>query len=129
MAGDFNLITNSSVYQYLISSHPDSKLWIENNEAGTEVESFEEPAPMPLGSVYAVANGREPKFTNCKPEFKNTLDYIFFSPSRLITLISVLNLPDSIKSADVIGGLPNFYHPSDHLPVAAEFEIRKIKYA
>ncbi|KAK0604047.1 hypothetical protein LWI29_011520 [Acer saccharum] len=180
VAGDFNSIPNSMVYKYLISSHPDSKLWIENNEAVTEVESFEEetevesfeeetevesdsklwienneavtevesfeepevesfeepevesfeePAPIPLCSVYALVKGREPKFTNCQPEFKDTLDYIFFSPSGLITPVSVLELPDSTTSADVIGGLPNFYHPSDHLPLAAEFEIRKIKSA
>ncbi|KAI9194661.1 hypothetical protein LWI28_025960 [Acer negundo] len=137
VAGDFNSNPNSMVYRYLISSYLNSKLWIENNEVVTEVESFEEteveyfeePVPMPLCSVYALVKGREPEFTNCKPEFKDTLDYIFFSPSRLITPISVLELPDSTKSADVIGGLPNFYHPSDHLPIAAEFEIRKIKYA
>ncbi|KAK4855940.1 hypothetical protein QYF36_012527 [Acer negundo] len=129
VAGDFNSVPNSMVYQYLISSHPDSKLWIENNEVVVEVEYFKEPAPMALGSVYAVANGREPKFTYCNQEFEYTLDYIFFSPSRLITPISVLKLPDSTDSADVIGGLPNFYHPSDHLPLAIEFEIRKIKYA
>ncbi|KAK1582407.1 hypothetical protein Q3G72_014650 [Acer saccharum] len=67
VAGDFNSIPNSMVYQYLILSHPYSKLWIENNEVLAEVEYFEEPAPMALGSVYALANGREPEFTNCKP--------------------------------------------------------------
>ncbi|KAK2639121.1 hypothetical protein Ddye_026916 [Dipteronia dyeriana] len=121
---DFNLEPTSTAYHYIVSGYPGSKLWIENNEVLVKVESFGE-MPMALCSVYALAKGREPKFTNCKPKFKYTLDYIFFSPSRFITPINVLKLPDSTESPDVIGGLPHFYHPSDHLPIVAEFEIRK----
>ncbi|KAK4855944.1 hypothetical protein QYF36_012562 [Acer negundo] len=46
-----------------------------------------------------------------------------------VGIMVAFRLRDSTKSADDIGGLPNFYHPNDHLPLAAEFEIRKIKYA
>lgn len=81
----------------------------------------EEEAPIPLCSVYEVTRG-EPKFTNCTPGFTNTLDYIFFSPSDLIKPVSILQLPHP-ESPDVVGFLPNNHHPSDHLPIGAEFEI------
>ncbi|KAL5804449.1 hypothetical protein ACOSQ3_031249 [Xanthoceras sorbifolium] len=126
VAGDFNAKPNSKVYQYLVSGCPGHQSWIANNEVVAYFQelALEEP-PMPLCSVYALANGREPKFTNCKPNFKETLDYIFFSPSRHIKLVSVDPLPESSESPDVVSGLPNFYHPSDHLPIAADFEIIK----
>ena len=78
-------------------------------------------ARIPLCSAYNFTRG-EPKFTNCTPDFTDTLDYIFFSPSDFIKPVSLLELPES-NSSDVVGGLPNWSHPSDHLPIGAEFEI------
>ncbi|KAL3651007.1 hypothetical protein CASFOL_007410 [Castilleja foliolosa] len=77
--------------------------------------------PIPLSSVYAYTKG-EPEFTNCTPGFTGTLDYILFSPSRDIKPVSYLELPSS-ESSDMSGGLPNYFHPSDHLPIGAEFEV------
>ncbi|KAK9232710.1 hypothetical protein WN943_022958 [Citrus x changshan-huyou] len=62
--------------------------------------------------------------TNCTPDFTDTLDYIFFSPSDCIKPVSILELPDA-DSPSVVGCLPNYYHSSDHLPIGAEFEITK----
>lgn len=72
--------------------------------------------------MYASILGSEPSFTNFTPGFTGTLDYIFFSPSDSIRPISFLELPES-EWPEVIGGLPNFNYPSDHLPIGAEFEI------
>lgn len=101
------------VYQYLTSgtSSLASTLECVNN------------VPIPLCSVYAYTR-REPTFTNCTPDFTDTLDYIFFSPSDNIKPVSVLELPGA-ESPDVIGGLPNYSHPSDHLPIGVEFEISR----
>lgn len=99
------------VYQYLISG----------NSPVAPLPEFSEDLPIPLCSVYAYTRG-EPQFTNCTPGFTGTLDYILFSPSGDINPVSYLDLPDS-KSSDVTGGLPNSYHPSDHLPIGAEFEV------
>lgn len=82
-----------------------------------------EELPISLCSVYACTRG-EPPFTNCTPGFTGTLDYILFSPSDHIKPISFLELPDS-NAPDVDGGLPNYFHPSDHLPIGVEFEITK----
>ncbi|GFZ16257.1 DNAse I-like superfamily protein [Actinidia rufa] len=99
------------VYQYLISG---------SSSMGPSQECLED-LPIPLCSVYALTRG-EPPFTNCTPGFTGTLDYIFFSPSDDIKPVSYLEIPEP-GSPDVIGGLPNYHHPSDHLPIGAEFEV------
>lgn len=100
------------MYQYLVS--------------GTSLSGLEsaDELSLPLSSVYASTRG-EPEFTNCTPGFTGTLDYLFFSPSGDITPVSYLELPDS-NSSDTNGGLPNYYHPSDHLPIGAEFEVDSV---
>ncbi|GAV82740.1 Exo_endo_phos domain-containing protein [Cephalotus follicularis] len=110
VAGDFNSIPGDMVYQYLVSGNTSKPIG----------ECLEE-LPIPLSSVYAFTRG-EPPFTNCTPDFTNTLDYIFFSPSVNIKPVSFLELPE-LDSPDVVGGLPNNNHPSDHLPIGAEFAI------
>jgi len=101
------------VYNYLISG---------NSTSVPTVECPDE-LPIPLSSVYACTRG-EPPFTNYTPDFTGTLDYIFFSPSGHIRPVSFLELPDA-DSPSVAGGLPNYQHPSDHLPIGAEFEVVK----
>lgn len=111
VAGDFNSLPESQVYQYLTSG---------SSELGSLPE-IPDDVRIPLCSVYASTRG-EPHFTNCTPGFTGTLDYILFSPSGDIKPVSYLELPEP-EAADVQGGLPNYYHPSDHLPIGAEFEI------
>ncbi|XP_062077070.1 carbon catabolite repressor protein 4 homolog 4-like [Humulus lupulus] len=113
LTGDFNSVPGDKVYQYLSSCNESS--------SSETVQNDRENVPIRLCSVYNITKG-EPKFTNCTPKFTNTLDYIFFSPSDSIKPVSLLELPES-DSYDVVGGLPNSSHPSDHLPIGAEFEI------
>ncbi|KAL1804253.1 hypothetical protein ACET3Z_032900 [Daucus carota] len=112
LSGDFNSVPGDKVYEYLISGNPSMEPQLEQRED----------LPIPLDSVYAYLRG-EPQFTNCTPGFTGTLDYILFSPSGSINPISYLDLPEA-DSSDVKGGLPNYYHPSDHLPIGADFVIR-----
>ncbi|XP_021768386.1 carbon catabolite repressor protein 4 homolog 4-like isoform X1 [Chenopodium quinoa] len=111
LTGDFNSTPGDQVYNYLISGSSSSE---------SRVECPDE-LPIPLSSVYACTRG-EPAFTNCTPGFTGTLDYIFFSPSGCIQPVSFLELPDE-DSPSVAGGLPNYQHPSDHLPIGAEFQV------
>ncbi|OMO93715.1 Endonuclease/exonuclease/phosphatase [Corchorus olitorius] len=113
LSGDFNSTPGDKVYQYLISG---------NSSSASSMSCLEE-VPLPLCSVHAFTRG-EPPFTNCTPDFTNTLDYIFFSPSDCLKPVGILDLPE-LDSPDVAGGLPNYSHPSDHLPIGAEFEIIK----
>ncbi|KAK2988309.1 hypothetical protein RJ640_026476 [Escallonia rubra] len=110
LAGDFNSVPGDKVYQYLTSGSSSLEL----------VQELPEDLPIPLCSVYAYTR-EEPEFTNCTPDFTNTLDYIFFTPSGDLKPVSYLELPER-KSSDVRDGLPNYHHPSDHLPIGAEFE-------
>lgn len=110
VAGDFNSTPGDKVYQYLVSG----------NSSVPQLECLDG-LPIPLCSVYDFTRG-EPPFTNCTPDFTNTLDYIFFSPSGHIKPVSFLELPEP-DSSDVAGGLPNHHHPSDHLPIGAEFKV------
>ncbi|CAM8886209.1 unnamed protein product [Rhodiola kirilowii] len=112
VTGDFNSTPGDKVYQYLTSGDPSS---------ASHPQCLDE-LPIPLCSVYAHTRGREPTFTNCTPDFTNTLDYIFFSLSGRIKPVSFLELPE-LNSEDVTGCLPNLHHPSDHLPIGADFEV------
>ncbi|WVZ98360.1 hypothetical protein U9M48_043816 [Paspalum notatum var. saurae] len=105
IAGDFNSTPGDKVYNYLVSAN---------------LESTDE-TPIKLRSLYA-ANGGEPEFTNYTPGFTGTLDYIFLSDGSSIKPASLLCLPRG-DSAEVQGGLPNFQHPSDHLPIGADFLV------
>lgn len=81
LSGDFNSTPGDKVYQYLISG---------NSSSASSIKCVEE-LPLPLSSVYAFTGG-EPPFTNCTPDFTNTLDYIFFSPSDRLKPVSILKL-------------------------------------
>uniref|UniRef100_A0ACD5TGU8 Uncharacterized protein n=1 Tax=Avena sativa TaxID=4498 RepID=A0ACD5TGU8_AVESA len=106
IAGDFNSTPGDKVYNYLVSGNSESK---------------DDEPPINLCSLYA-ANGGEPEYTNYTPGFTGTLDYIFLSDGSSIKPTSLLRLPRG-DSADVEGGLPNFHHPSDHLPIGADFQV------
>ena len=85
-------------------------------------EPSPERAPLPLTSLYEKALGEHPN-TNVTPGFTGTLDYIFFQPSGSLKFINLLALPP-LDSPDLKGGLPNYSHPSDHLPIGADFAIQ-----
>ncbi|GAB2272898.1 Carbon catabolite repressor protein 4 4 [Dionaea muscipula] len=114
VAGDFNSTPGDQVYQYLVSGCP--------SELIPPIKCVDDELPIPLLSVYAHTRGGEPRFTNCTPGFTGTLDYILFSPSGCIKPASFLEVPEA-DSSSVEGGLPNHHHPSDHLPIGAEFEV------
>lgn len=119
VAGDFNSTPGDEVYQYLTSGISQSRKGY--SYIGNEPEASEQ-SPIALHSLYSFIGG-EPPFTNYTPGFTGTLDYIFFSSSEHMQPVSFLKLP-SVESPDILGGLPNENHPSDHLPIGADFEIR-----
>lgn len=84
-------------------------------------EGQTERAPIPLVSLYGAALGEHPN-TNVTPGFTGTLDYIFYCPSDSLRFVSLMALPTA-DSLDLVGGLPNYSHPSDHLPIGADFAI------
>ncbi|XP_024526877.1 carbon catabolite repressor protein 4 homolog 4 [Selaginella moellendorffii] len=121
VAGDFNSTPGDRVYNYITSGRRNSGPDIELSSFKVpDLESLKVPA-IPLDSLYAAAQG-EPAFTNCTPDFTGTLDYIFFSPSASMRPKTILEVPRP-DAPDVKGGLPNHFHPSDHLPIGADFSL------
>ena len=92
---------------------------VSKNIAATTAE-----LPLSLCSLYAWAGG-EPAFTNCTPGFTGTLDYIFFLDSCRLKPIRILQVPGP-ESPDIVGGLPNRHHPSDHLPIGGDFVVSEL---
>lgn len=74
---------------------------------------------MQLDDVY-----HEPKFTNITHDFKETLDYIYFTSPELL-LTGVLDLPKlgDLLDGNLTSGLPNAKCASDHVALMAEFEF------
>uniref|UniRef100_A0A1D1XVK6 Carbon catabolite repressor protein 4 4 n=2 Tax=Anthurium amnicola TaxID=1678845 RepID=A0A1D1XVK6_9ARAE len=112
VAGDFNSIPGDMVYQFIVSGNASTRLLPDSGPL------------IPLRSLYASVGG-EPPFTNCTPDFTGTLDYIFFSSSSNLKPVGLLQIPGH-ESPEVAGGLPNYYHPSDHLPIGGDFEVSDI---
>jgi nocturnin len=80
--------------------------------------------PLGLRSAYAVAcGGQEPAWSTWKKrgesEAKHTIDYILASPD--VEVRRVLLAPD--EATVEAGRLPCFKYPSDHIAIAAEFNV------
>ncbi|KAK1285220.1 hypothetical protein QJS10_CPB20g01082 [Acorus calamus] len=112
VAGDFNSTPGDKVYQRLVSGSTSTLM----QQGETEEKSH-----LSLCSLHAFIGG-EPPFTNYTPGFVGTLDYIFFTPSSGLKPVSSLEIPGP-ESPDIVGGLPNYQFPSDHLPIGADFII------
>ena len=72
-------------------------------------------------------SGGEPPFTNYRDIFRGCIDYIFFRNAAAACAQMRLEVKQTlgmISEADASregGGLPSSRHPSDHLPIAADF--------
>lgn len=120
VAGDFNSTPGDEVYKYITSGVLQCDKDYSYKANGKELEASEENL-VALHSLHAFIGG-EPLFTNYTPGFTGTLDYILFSSPGSVQPITVLKLPTA-ESPGIQGGLPNEHHPSDHLPIGADFEI------
>lgn len=70
-----------------------------------------------------VNGDNHPHFTNYTPTFTGMLDYIFYNLHSKLQPKSLLQLPQ-MPELDYAQGIPNIHHPSDHLPIMAEFIIK-----
>jgi len=135
LCGDFNSLPDSNVIKYIYNEKPDMGITIEV-EAEKNKFIIQEiwdkyPNKFNLRSAYdsyKCENENEfdyiknhPDFTNFTLEFKGNLDYIIYS-KEYFKLKELLKIPtdDSIINKST---LPNKYYPSDHLKIAARFEL------
>lgn len=121
LAGDFNILPESSHYGLLTTGTFDKKdPSYPPNKFGVHWESTIEG----MRSAYADFNGQESDFTNyafnegSEECFIGTLDYIFLSDSWKVTKVGALEHRD-----DVNGPFPNDKEPSDHVLIAADLEL------
>ncbi|KAG0600259.1 hypothetical protein M758_11G019300 [Ceratodon purpureus] len=135
VCGDYNSTPGDQVYRYITSGFQESGAQQNGTLQGIVDESLEskftelgleepspERAPLHLTSLYEKALGEHPN-TNVTPGFTGTLDYVFFRPSDSLRIVNLLALPDQ-GSPELEGGLPNHSHPSDHLPIGADFAVQ-----
>ncbi|XP_026742037.1 protein angel isoform X3 [Trichoplusia ni] len=78
-----------------------------------------------LASVYQTYRDGDYTATTFQ-DYWVTVDYIYFSYCNTLRLVERLRLP-STKECDVLGRLPNHVYGSDHLALAALFELNIFK--
>jgi CCR4-NOT transcription complex subunit 6 len=125
ICGDFNSSPRSAVYQLL------SQAWVLPSPAEfpglykskSALRQFPVQLPAshnlgPLVSAHQHLYGREPLFTNSVPNFQECIDYIWFRPGTNGQL-----LLEQVQSPACVPNLflPTAQHPSDHLPLSAQF--------
>ncbi|CAL5874570.1 uncharacterized protein PFLUO_LOCUS8866 [Penicillium psychrofluorescens] len=120
MCGDFNSSPGSAAYNLiangrLTEDHPD----LENRLYGN-LSKVGMTHPFKLRSAYGSIG--ELSFTNYTPDFKDILDYVWFS-STTLHVSALLGEVDKDYLRRV-PGFPNFHFPSDHVALFAEFTVK-----
>lgn len=83
-------------------------------------QSIDEKPPL-YNSLYGSTCG-EPPFTNYTSEFHGTIDYIFYSPNKVIPIEGIIIDKEKMKSNLP---LPSIGYHSDHRPIGGLFNIIK----
>ncbi|KAI7900017.1 Endonuclease/exonuclease/phosphatase [Cokeromyces recurvatus] len=120
ICGDFNSVPESGVYEFLSKSslsphHPEF--------GGHSYGSYTtEGLTHHLSVKSCYSHIGELDITNYTPEFKGTLDYIWYTNNTL----EVITLLGGIRQdyLDKVVGFPNPHFPSDHIPLMAEIRIK-----
>jgi CCR4-NOT transcription complex subunit 6 len=110
-SGVYDLVTQGS----LSNSHPD----LGNHQYGDFTRNGMS-HPFSLKSSYSTIG--ELPFTNYTPDFKEVIDYVWFSSNSL----SVAGLLGEVDTDYMkrVPGFPNYHFPSDHLALWVEFVVK-----
>ncbi|TPX34773.1 hypothetical protein SeMB42_g07276 [Synchytrium endobioticum] len=120
IAGDFNSLPNSGVYEFLSSAHVSQGHVDFGSYIYGPYTSEGLTHRMSLKSAYAHIG--ELDFTNFTPTFKGVIDYIWYTTSTLV-ITGLLSNIDRDYSRNVVG-FPNWHHPSDHIPLVVAVGIK-----
>jgi 2',5'-phosphodiesterase len=121
LMGDFNLKPGDGGYDLITTGDIDAAH--EAAPVAPDGETWSTALTYPMRSAYHVATGSEPDFTNFAqikddPQFIDTLDYIFISPT--VDVAEVMPLP---HRSEVKGPFPSAVEPSDHILLAATVRV------
>ncbi|XP_045458666.1 protein angel homolog 2 [Melitaea cinxia] len=81
--------------------------------------------PLKLTSVYHKIKSNGHFEATTFQDYWVTVDYIYFSRCRSLKLVERLRLPTATE-CEVLGRLPNDHYGSDHLALAATFELKPV---
>jgi CCR4-NOT transcription complex subunit 6 len=120
MCGDFNSSPGSAAYNLiangrLTEEHPDLEKRLYGNLSRVGMTH-----PFKLKSAYGSIG--ELSFTNYTPDFKDILDYIWYT-SNTLHVSALLGEVDK-DYLQKVPGFPNFHFPSDHIALFAEFSVK-----
>ena len=120
MCGDFNSSPGSAAYNLIVhgglaEEHPDLEKRLYGNLSRVGMTH-----PFKLKSAYSSIN--ELNFTNYTPDFRDILDYIWYSSTSL-NVTALLGDVDK-NYLQRVPGIPNFHFPSDHIALLAEFSVK-----
>jgi len=119
LAGDFNIKPRDACYHALVEK---DYVGLSLPKSSTYEISYQRNTKQIFKSAYREKNGAEPAYTDFSdtpqsPNFCATLDYIFYNGQ--LTVENVLELPDHPTGESY----PDETHPSDHLMIAATFQL------
>ncbi|EME39968.1 hypothetical protein DOTSEDRAFT_74737 [Dothistroma septosporum NZE10] len=123
VCGDFNSTKDSGVYELIAQG----SLSNAHSELGTnkygDFTRHGMSHPFSLKSAYG--NIGELPFTNYTPDFRQVIDWVFYTTNTM----QVLGLLDRVDTEYMrrVPGFPNHYFPSDHLPLMIEFQVKERK--
>ncbi|KAL2850816.1 Endonuclease/exonuclease/phosphatase [Aspergillus pseudodeflectus] len=120
MCGDFNSSPGSAAYNLIANGrlpeeHPDLEKRMYGNLSRVGMTH-----PFKLKSAYGSIG--EMSFTNYVPDFKDILDYIWYTSNSLhvSALLGEID-KDYLRK---VPGFPNYHFPSDHIALFAEFSVK-----
>jgi CCR4-NOT transcription complex subunit 6 len=123
VCGDFNSTRDSGVYDLITQgSLSNSHAELGDNNYG-DFTRHGMSHPFSLKSAYSHIG--ELRFTNYTPDFRQTIDWVFYS-TQSIQVTGVLGEVDT-EYMRRVPGWPNHYFPSDHLPLMMEFSVKERK--
>lgn len=123
ICGDFNSLGDSGVHDLITQgSIPSSHSDFGDHKYGDFTRNGIS-HPFSLKSAYA--NIPNWSFTNWTPDFREIIDYVWYSTNSLqpIKLLGEID-PEYMRR---VPGFPNWHFPSDHLALFAEFQVKSRK--
>ncbi|ANB13720.1 CCR4-NOT core exoribonuclease subunit CCR4 [Sugiyamaella lignohabitans] len=123
VCGDYNSTTDSAVYQLFAQGKIEGTH--EDLEGRVYGKITDEGTTHKLGLKSAYSEIGELPFTNYTPNFVEVIDYIWYSTNSL-SVGGLLGQIDPEYTKHFVA-FPNPHHPSDHIPLAAQFNFKKVK--
>ncbi|CAD7927408.1 unnamed protein product [Amoebophrya sp. A120] len=121
VCGDFNSTPQSAVYELWHDGHvsPNHEDLDRPDICGLLANPFIFKHDFRLMSAYEACSGEEAQYTNYTEDFTGTLDYIWFTPDKVVAL--AVSAVDDDTTLQQETALPSSTRPSDHISLVTTF--------